>query len=68
MHAVQRGNVATEDVVFLLHGLGIETGLDLDGIVDAGQWISAQLGHRSNSRAGNAIAARRESAKQEAAS
>src|SRR5690606_1876267 len=41
------GNVATEDVVYLLHGLGIETGLDLDALVDAGQWISAQLGRRS---------------------
>lgn len=53
------GNVATEDVVYLLHGLGISTGLDLDALVDAGQWISAQLGRRSNSRAGNAIAAKR---------
>ena len=60
------GNVATEDVVYLLHGLGIETGLDLDALVEAGQWISAQLGRRSNSRAGNAIAAKR-AARQEAA-
>lgn len=54
------GNVATEDVVYLLHGLGIETGLDLDRLVDTGQWISAQLGRRSASRAGNALAARRQ--------
>lgn len=53
------GNVATEDVVYLMHGLGIETGLDLDRLVDTGQWISAQLGRRSQSRAGNALAARR---------
>ncbi len=53
------GNVATEDVVYLLHGLGIETGLDLDALVDTGQWISTQLGQRSSSRAGNAIAAKR---------
>ncbi len=53
------GNVATEDVVFLLHSLGIETGLDLDKLVDAGQWISAFLQRKSNSRAGNAIAAKR---------
>ena len=46
--------------------LGIETGLDLDALVEAGQWISAQLGRRSNSRAGNAIAAKR-AARQEAA-
>ena len=54
------GNVATEDVVYLLHGLGVETGLDLDRLVDTGQWISAQLGRRGMSRAGNALAARRE--------
>jgi hydroxymethylglutaryl-CoA lyase len=54
------GNVATEDVVYLMHGLGIETGLDLDRLVDTGQWISAQLGRRSQSRAGNALAARRQ--------
>lgn len=53
------GNVATEDVVFLMHGLGIDTGLDLDALVDAGQWISRQLGRRSSSRAGNALAAKR---------
>ncbi|HEY5633413.1 MAG TPA: hydroxymethylglutaryl-CoA lyase [Burkholderiaceae bacterium] len=55
------GNVATEDVVYLLHGLGIETGLDLDKLVDTGQWISSLLGRKSLSRAGNAIAARRAS-------
>ncbi|RPH67510.1 MAG: hydroxymethylglutaryl-CoA lyase, partial [Burkholderiales bacterium] len=54
------GNVATEDVVYLMHGLGIDTGLDLDRLVDTGQWISAQLGRRSMSRAGNALAARRQ--------
>jgi hydroxymethylglutaryl-CoA lyase len=53
------GNVATEDVVYLLHGLGIETGLDLDALVDTGQWISKQLQRPSASRAGNAIAARK---------
>jgi hydroxymethylglutaryl-CoA lyase len=54
------GNVATEDVVYLLHGLGIDTGLDLDALVDAGQWISAFLGRKSMSRAGNALAARKQ--------
>ncbi len=53
------GNVATEDVLYLLHGLGIETGIDLDQVVDAGQFISQQLGRKSASRAGNAIAAKR---------
>lgn len=53
------GNVATEDVVYLLHGLGIQTGLDLDKLVEAGQWISAFLDRKSNSRAANAISAKR---------
>ena len=52
------GNVATEDLLYLLHGLGIETGIDLNAMVETGQWISAQLGRKSNTRAGNAIAAR----------
>jgi hydroxymethylglutaryl-CoA lyase len=49
------GNVATEDVVYLLHGMGIETGIDLDKLVDAGQFISNFLGHKSNSRAATAL-------------
>ena len=52
------GNVATEDVLYLLHGLGIDTGIDLGKIVATGQWISGHLGRRAFSRAGNAIAAR----------
>ena len=54
------GNVATEDVLYLLHGLGIETGIDLDRVVDAGQFISQYLGRKAVSRAGNAIAAKRQ--------
>jgi hydroxymethylglutaryl-CoA lyase len=53
------GNVATEDVLYLMHGLGIETGIDLDAVVDAGQFISRHLGRKAVSRAGNAIAAKR---------
>ena len=53
------GNVATEDVLYLMHGLGIETGVDLDQIVDAGLFISEKLGRKSVSRAGNALAAKR---------
>ncbi|CAN7560415.1 hydroxymethylglutaryl-CoA lyase [Pseudoduganella sp. LjRoot289] len=53
------GNVATEDVLYLMQGLGIETGIDLDAVVDAGQFISQQLGRKAASRAGNAIAAKR---------
>jgi hydroxymethylglutaryl-CoA lyase len=52
------GNVATEDVLYLLHGLGIETGIDLGKIVATGQWISDHLGRKAFSRAGNAIAAK----------
>ncbi|MES2760524.1 MAG: hydroxymethylglutaryl-CoA lyase [Pseudomonadota bacterium] len=54
------GNVATEDVLYLMQGLGIETGIDLDMVVDAGQFISQQLGRKGASRAGNALAARRQ--------
>lgn len=53
------GNVASEDVLYLLHGLGIATGIDLDAVVDAGQFISQHLGRKAVSRAGNAIAAKR---------
>ena len=53
------GNVATEDVLYLMQGLGIATGVDLDQVVDAGQFISAALGRKAISRAGNAIAAKR---------
>jgi hydroxymethylglutaryl-CoA lyase len=53
------GNVATEDVVYMLNGLGIETGIDLDQVVDAGAFISQQLGRKGASRAGNALLAKR---------
>lgn len=49
------GNVATEDVVYMLHGMGIHTGLDLSQLVDTGAWISAQIGKPTNSRAGRAL-------------
>jgi hydroxymethylglutaryl-CoA lyase len=53
------GNVATEDVVYLLHGMGIETGIDLDKLIDAGQYISDFLGRKSHSRVANALLAKR---------
>ena len=53
------GNVATEDVVYLLQGLGIETGVDLDKLVDTGQWICGVLGREPSSKASRAIAAKR---------
>ncbi|MCZ2104664.1 MAG: hydroxymethylglutaryl-CoA lyase, partial [Burkholderiales bacterium] len=49
------GNVATEDVVYLLNGLGIETGVDLDKLVDAGAYISSVLGKKPQSRVAVAI-------------
>jgi hydroxymethylglutaryl-CoA lyase len=49
------GNVATEDVVYMMHGMGIETGIDLDALVDAGAFISQALGRPSNSLVARAI-------------
>jgi len=53
------GNVATEDVLFMLDGLGIDTGIDLDALVDAGNYISQVLGRAPVSRAGKALLAKR---------
>ncbi|MBT9459180.1 MAG: hydroxymethylglutaryl-CoA lyase [Burkholderiaceae bacterium] len=53
------GNVATEDVVFLLNGLGIDTGIDIDKLVDAGAFISGVLGRPPVSRVGRALLAKR---------
>ena len=54
------GNVATEDVVYMLHGMGIETGIDLNALVDAGQYISGQLGRQTHSRVARALWSRRQ--------
>ena len=56
------GNVATEDVVFLLNGLGIETGIALDALVDAAAFISGVLGRKPVSRVANAVLAKRAAA------
>ena len=56
------GNVATEDVVFMLDGLGIATGIDLDALVETGAWISGELGRLPVSRVGRALLARRAAA------
>ena len=56
------GNVATEDVVFMLHGMGISTGLDLDALVDAGAYISGVLGRPPVSRVSRALLAKRSAA------
>ena len=56
------GNVATEDVVFLLNGLGIQTGVELDALASAGAWISAALGRPPVSRVGRALLAKKTAA------
>ena len=52
------GNVASEDVVYMLHGMGIDTGIDLDALADTGRWLAALLGRETGSKAGRALAAR----------
>ncbi len=52
------GNVATEDVIYMLNGMGIETGVDLDKLAAVGRTISAQLGRSPASKAALAIAPR----------
>jgi len=54
------GNVATEDVVYMLQGMGIDTGIDLDRLIDAGKFISDALGRKPQSRAANALLTKRE--------
>lgn len=49
------GNVATEDLVYMLHGMGIDTGIELDKLLDAGQFISDFLGRKPGSRAATAL-------------
>ena len=44
------GNVASEDVVYMLHGMGFDTGIDLDRLIDTGAWLAAQLGKPTASR------------------
>jgi hydroxymethylglutaryl-CoA lyase len=51
------GNVASEDVVYMLHGLGIETGIDLPALAETGRWLAALLGRETGSRVGKALAA-----------
>jgi len=53
------GNVATEDVLYMLNGMGISTGIDLDKVCDAGQFISQALGRAPHSRVNRALAAKR---------
>ncbi len=50
------GNLATEDLVWMLHGLGIETGVDLEALVGTSRWLAGHLGRPSPSRVVNALA------------
>jgi hydroxymethylglutaryl-CoA lyase len=52
------GNVATEDVVYMLHGLGFDTGADLDKLVGIGQWICGVLGREPSSKVNKALSAK----------
>ncbi len=52
------GNVATEDVVYMLHGMGVGTGIDLDRLADTGRWLAALLGRETGSKAGKALLSR----------
>jgi hydroxymethylglutaryl-CoA lyase len=54
------GNVATEDVVYMLNGLGVKTGVDLDKLVEIGAWICGVLGREPSSKAARALAAKRQ--------
>ena len=51
------GNVASEDVVYMLHGMGIRTGIDLALLADTGRWLAGLLGRETGSKAGRALAA-----------
>ncbi len=51
------GNVASEDVVYMLHGLGIRTGIDLALLADTGRWLAGLLGRETGSKVGKALAA-----------
>lgn len=50
------GNVASEDVVYMLHGMGMTTGVDLPALAETGRWLSAVLGRENGSKVGKAMA------------
>jgi hydroxymethylglutaryl-CoA lyase len=51
------GNVASEDVVYLLHGNGVATGIDLAALAATGRWLAQKLGRPTGSKVGQALAA-----------
>ena len=50
------GNVASEDLVYMLHGMGIDTGIDLDALAATGRWLAGKLGRQTGSKVGRALA------------
>lgn len=52
------GNVATEDVLYFLHGLGIDTGIDIYKVIQAGDWICKKIGRKNQSKVANAMLAK----------
>ncbi|KAF1688025.1 hydroxymethylglutaryl-CoA lyase [Pseudoxanthomonas broegbernensis] len=50
------GNAASEDLVYMLHGMGIDTGIDLEALAETGRWLAARLGRPTGSKAGQALA------------
>ncbi|MCG8276675.1 hydroxymethylglutaryl-CoA lyase [Stenotrophomonas sp. NLF4-10] len=50
------GNVASEDVVYMLHGMGMDTGIDLPALAETGRWLAAVLGRDNGSKVGKAMA------------
>lgn len=52
------GNVSTEDLIYFLHGMGVETGVDLEGVSRVGEWISKELGRANGSKVGPALLTR----------
>ena len=50
------GNVATEDVVYMLDGMNIDSGIDIHKLINASEYILCELGKESNSKCGKAIA------------
>ena len=57
------GNVASEDVVYMLQGLGIDTGVDLAKLAETGRWLAGVLGHDTNSRAGKAMSVKNDTSR-----
>lgn len=57
-----KGNVATEDVLYMLNGMGIETGIDFDKLIDTSLFISDALGRRPAARVAQAIQSKRQKA------